>query len=267
MAGQGMTESIKSRLLYHILKEFQSHMENGNFDAVDKNEIFELLVEKGIMAEDQSNLFNRTITAMTSTSICHNPRISDKHNRLLEVVTSPKHRLTDCGHLVCMSWEKDFSDEISFEINHEDPDIEIRTTCRIFISCGSRDRERPLGDFLDKTLESAGCETFWWGKGNPSQADRTEAWERFHGEIMDCEYFVAMLHRRERLGVQKYHSSNAVRDEICWAIAEDKPMSIFKENDVVMDGLILPRRPYRSVSNSTDLLHFLQSDIKKIQPE
>ena len=191
--------------------------------------------------------------------------IVGEHRRLLRYIPRQNYILTPFGHLVCMSWEKDFSDETSFEINYEDVDFEIRTPCKIFISCGLRDREKPLGDFIDKTLDSAGCETYWCGKGNPSQANRTETWEQFHGEIADCEYFVAMLHRRERLGFQRYHSSNAVRDEICWAIAEKQPISIFKENDVVIDGLILPRRPYRAVLDSTELLRVLQDDIAKWQ--
>ena len=46
MAEQGSVETVKSRLLYNILKEFQNHMEAGDFKEVDKNDIFKALVIK-----------------------------------------------------------------------------------------------------------------------------------------------------------------------------------------------------------------------------
>ncbi len=257
---------FKASLLYYILEEFQNYTnEKGNFQYVDRNDIFKSLVEREIIEPDKEKYFHRAVTALSTYIYHQSPNVSGEACKLLNHDNGPMNRITDLGYLVYLTWEKEYGEDIEFEINEDDPDIKIKGPCKIFVSCGSRDREKPLGDFLFDKIKTENVTVYWWGKKNPSQAERMAAWKRFREEIKGCDYFVAMLHRRERLGFQRYHSSNAVKDEIKWAIEFKKHMSIFKEKDVVIDGMILREEIYRPVSNSAELLRILQDDISKWQ--
>jgi len=264
--GEIYAPPFKSSFLYQILHEFQKHVDqNGGFEYVDRFDVLKELVSQGVIEKEKEPYYHRAVTTLSTLYYHKSTNVGPDNWTLLHHDNGSMHKITDLGYLVYLSWEKDYGERAQFEINYTNKDLSIEKPCKIFISCGFRDSEKEFGDFLYDKLESNKVSVFWWGKKNPSQVRREDAWDQFRSEIEKCDYFVAMLHRRERLGFQRYHTSTAVRDEITWAIQNDKPKSIFKEKDVVIDGMIIPREVYRPVTDSTELLRILQEDINKWQ--
>ena len=96
-----MIDQIKNQFLYHVLKEFQTYMDdNGNFQSASWDEISEGLISKGVMTKEKMPMLRRVITSMGSFSFLGDLGIAPDSSKLLDHDNGSVYRLTDVGNLV-----------------------------------------------------------------------------------------------------------------------------------------------------------------------
>jgi hypothetical protein len=247
-------KEIKGSILYYILKEFQNHIKSdGNFEVQNRERIFDSLVEKGILTLDYKPLFLRIVTS-----------ISDGEINLLHHTNGSDHVLTDKGNLICLAWSKDYGEINKIKIDNRDDKIPITKKCKFFISCGERDTESEIGDFLyEKLSENRDVRVYWWKSKYPNPFLPFTLADQIRKEIESSDYFIGILHKREKLGNGQYTSSPSVQDEMKWAIEDEIPRLLLRDEDVAIEGMILPNYVVKKVSKSSEIFSYIKDLIKQ----
>ena len=161
-----------------------------------------------------------------------------------------------------MSWEKDFKNYSRIVIDDLDKPITISKSCKIFLSCGDRDNESEVAQFLKLKMElNSGVFVYFWGQNPPSSMPHRSTPQDIEGEIKRADIFISILHKRELMGNGLFSSSVPVQDEMKWAIQKGNFLIGFREEGVAIEGMILPEKEIRKVKNSSEMIDFLQQKI------
>jgi hypothetical protein len=242
----------KTYYVYNILKEFSKlHDENGNFQQINFNDLFKILKEKLLVTDYDFPLFKRTVTALSTKGYVQ-PHQGG-------------YILSDDGYLTLLEWEETFSEPNDIiPIIKETEEIRIDKEMNFFISCGERDNEYPIGDWLEEILiHNPNVHVYWWHK-YPTDADSDKpTTSQLLKKIMDCDFFISIFHRRYRLPNGLYTTSTACEDELRYAYINKIPRIGFRQKGVSQEGMILPLIEIRAVDNSTEIIHFLKLAIKE----
>lgn len=252
--------SINSPEVFYILKEFQTHIDDsGNFELIDWDIIFNSLVEKGIFSLSEKPMF-RQITTSLAYSV-----------KLLYHQNGPKYKLLPEGNLAYLAGREkygDKSDISSIKIDNKNEILKIKNPCKIFISCGERENEFEIGDRLFKRLnENEDVEVYWWKEKNPNPNKDASFYEEMEHQIKESDLIIGVLHKRERLENGKYTSSTSVQDEMRWAIQHKIHCLFFREEEVNIDGMILPHANVRKVKKTSEIFSHIKNHFEQVFPQ
>lgn len=241
----------KTRLIYEILKAFMEKIDpNGNFEGIDSNEIFRQLVSRNVISEIYLPQYKRLLTALDEKGFLHHKRES-------------LYSLMDDGHLAVLEWEDDFAFETDhIQIINEKAKININRQLKVFLSCGERDNEYLMANWLkEKMEENHNVDVYWWHKDPTNPSSHRPITTKIFEEIENCDFFIGILHRRYRLPTGLYTTSVPCEDEFRWACFNKKPRIGFRQKSINMEGMILADMEIRVIENSDQLIEYLQKSL------
>jgi len=171
--------------------------------------------------------------------------------------------LSDDGHLTVLEWEDDFA----FETDHvpivdENAKIEINYPLKVFLSCGERDNENPIANWLkEKMEENPDVNVYWWHKDPTNPSSHRPVTTKLFDKIEDRDFFIGILHRRYRLPTGLYTTSVPCEDEFRWACFNRKPRIGFRQKGINLEGMILDDMEIRVIDNSNHIIEYLQKSL------
>lgn len=241
----------KTRLIYEILKAFMDNIDNdGNFQKTNSNDIFNQLKSRNIVSDSYLPFYKRILNTLAEKGFLYNQN-------------GTTFSLMDDGHLAVLEWEDEFSFETDYiPIVDEDAKIEIDYPLKVFLSCGERDNEYPIANWLkEKMEENSGVDVYWWHKDTTNPASHRPLTAELFDEINRRDFFVGILHRRYRLPTGLYTTSVPCEDEFRWSCFLNKPKIGFRQKGINLEGMILDDMEIRSVVNSDQIIEYLQKSL------
>lgn len=243
----------KTRLIYEILKAFMEQIDSaGNFLQTELNYVFGKLKSKNIVSDSYQPYYYRLLTTLAEKGFLNH------HN-------GPFYSLSDDGQLAVLEWE----DEFAFETDHipiadENEKIKIDYPMTIFLSCGERDNEYPIANWLKEKLEeNPNVDVYWWHKDTTNPSSHRPVTTKLFEEIEKRDFFIGILHRRYRLPTGLYTTSVPCEDEFRWACFKKKPRIGFRQNRINLEGMILDDMEIRAVENSNQIIEYLQKSLSE----
>lgn len=241
----------KTRLIYELLKGFMEQIDpDGNFRRTERNYIFEKLKSKNIVSDSDQPYYYRLVTTLVEKGFL------DHHDGSF-------YSLSDNGQLAVLGWE----DEFAFETDHipivnENTPIKINSPLKVFLSCGDRDNEYPIANWLkDKLENNPDVDVYWWHKDPTNPLSHRPVTTKLLEEIENCDFFIGILHRRYRLPTGDYTTSVPCEDEFRWACFKKKPRIGFRQKGIKLEGMILDDMEIRAVENSNQIIEYLQKSL------
>lgn len=110
----------------------------------------------------------------------------------------------------------------------------------VFFSCSLQPAEAELNAWF-----KAFCSGFGISCTTVDNASTKAPPVKARDDIERLEGFIAIVTRRKRIGKNKFLMPSSVRDEIAIAFSHEKPLLIFVERGVEMDGLVPPSVTYK----------------------
>lgn len=242
----------KTRVIYEILKVFMEKIDkSGNFMSHDMWVIYKELRGKGTISDSYKPYYKRLVTTLAEKGVL------DHHNE-------DNYSLSDDGHLTVLEWEDEFAFETDYIPINENAKIKSDNPLTVFLSCGVRDNEYPIADWLkDKLEENPNVEVYWWHKDPTNPSSHRPVTAKLFEEIEKCNFFIGILHRRYRLPTGEYTTSVACEDEFRWAYFHNLPIIGFRQKQIKLEGMILDNMEIRAIDNSDQIIEYLQKSIKK----
>jgi len=243
----------KTRLIYEILKAFMKSIDtDGNFQQTNGNDIFNQLKSRNIIIDSYLPFYKRILTTLSEKGFLH-------HH------TGTIFSLMDDGHFAIMEWEDDFSFETDdIPIINEDSTIYIDYPLKVFLSCGERDNEYLIANWLKEKMEAnPNVDVYWWHKDPTNPSSHRPITAKLFDEIKSRDFFIGILHRRYRLPTGLYTTSVACEDEFRWACFQNIPRIGFRQKRINSEGMILDDMEIRSVVNSDQITEYLQKSLNE----
>lgn len=240
----------KTRVIYELLKAFMEEIdEDGNFVPYDMWVISKELIRKGIISDSYKPYFKRLVTTLAEKGVL------DHHNGV-------NYSLSDDGHLTVLEWEDEFAFETDYIPINENAKIKIDYPLTVFLSCGERDNEYPIANWLkDKLEENSNVDVYWWHKDPTNPSSHRPVTEKLFQEIVKRDFFIGILHRRYRLPTGEYTTSVACEDEFRWACFHKIPRIGFRQKQINLEGMILDDMEIRAIENSVQIIEYLQKSL------
>ena len=242
----------KTLVIYEILKAFMENIDSdGNFMSNDMWVINKKLKRKGTINDLYQPYYKRLVTTLAEKGV-------------LDHSNGNFYSLSDDGHLTVLEWE----DEFAFETDHipinENAKIKIDNPLIVFLSCGERDNEYPIANWLkDKLEENPNVEVYWWHKDPTNPSSHRPVTAKLFEVIEKSNFFIGILHRRYRLPTGEYTTSVACEDEFRWACFHKIPRIGFRQKQINIEGMILDDMEIRAIENSDQIIDYLQKSIDK----
>lgn len=117
---------------------------------------------------------------------------------------------------------------------------------KAFLSCSFSENDHEIVDFFKSYLDSFGLDVFRYDYQEPIQL--TDA---IKNHIKDADCLIAVATRRHHLESGAWMSPDWIQHEIVYANAVGKPIAIFAENDVMIDGLVEKVERYQRFSRES----------------
>lgn len=245
----------KVQITYEILKAFMKFDNNGDFDHIGISAIFGELKSSNIVSDSYRPFFEKLISTLENKGFLH-------HNKDL-------YWLSDNGYLIVLDWEADFAsetDHIPIVDENAKIKIEINKPMKIFLSCGERDNEYPIANWLKEKLEEIdNVGVYWWHKDPTNPSSHRPVTTKLFNEIKNSNFFIGILHRRYRLPTGLYTTSVPCEDEFRWACFNKISRIGFRQKGINFEGMILDTMEIRVIDNSTQIIQCLQKSLNNLK--
>jgi hypothetical protein len=241
----------KTRVIYELLKAFMKNIDlDGKFIPNDMMKIFNQLKTKGIISASYQDYYMKLVTTLAEKGVLTH---HDGHH----------YSLSDDGYLTVLEWEDDFASQTDhIPIVNENATIKINYPLKVFLSCGDKDNEYPIANWLKKKLEeNSDVNVYWWHEDPTNPLSHRPITSKLFKEIEDCDFFVGILHRRYCLPDGYYTTSVSCEDEFRWACFKQKSKIGFRQKQVRVEGMILDDMEIRAIENSDQIIEYLQKSI------
>ncbi len=242
----------KTRIIYELLKAFMENIDSdSNFIPNDMWVIFKQLKKMGIISASYQDYYKRLVTILAEKGVLNH---HDGYN----------YSLSDEGYLTVLEWEDEFAFETDYIPINENAKIKINYPLTVFLSCGERDNEYPIANWLkDKLEENTNVEVYWWHKDPTNPSSHRPVTAKLFEEIEKCKFFIGILHRRYRLPTGLYTTSMACEDEFRWACFHKIPRIGFRQKQINLEGMMLDDMEIRVIKNSDQIIEYLQKSLDK----
>jgi hypothetical protein len=137
----------------------------------------------------------------------------------------------------------------------------------VFISCGAKDNEIPIANWLFETLTYTNrINPYWWKILSPGGGERKTFQEHLLNKARKSDAVIGVLHYREQLDNEPTAFSLSSYDEICRAFDDGVPTIVFRHPKLSLTGMFLPSLEVIPVLKASEIYNrlpsFLQSIIK-----
>jgi|GEM_PF-2607649 len=241
----------KTRLIYEILKTFMNDIDtDGNFQKIDSTNVFKQLESRNIISERYLPQYKRLLATLAQKGFLYHQNGSI-------------YSLEEDGQLAVLEWEDDFAFETDhIPIVNDHSKIELNYPLKVFLSCGERDNEYPIANWLKEKLEeNPNVDVYWWHKDATNPSSHRPVITKLFEEIEKRDFFIGILHRRYRLPTGLYTTSVPCEDEFRWACFKKKSRIGFRQKRINIEGMILADMEIRAIENSEQIIEYLQKSL------
>ena len=169
--------------------------------------------------------------------------------------------LSTDGRLLLETWDANtMAHPIAIDAPSNALDVILPTSLEVFVSCGSKPHEAPIGDWLYEVLDkTSNVDPYWWKAKSPGGGDRSSIRQTLLNKAKLSDALIGILHFRDPLSGEPATFPLSSYDEIREASQARVPTIVFRQPKVALKGMFLPDLEAMSVTSASEIRGRLNS--------